>query len=123
MILLDTNAVLWLLTNHERAKPLLELNLPLYLSPISLLELKFLLEVGRLKLDSENALEEIASDSRWTLDNPSLNAVMLAALDIDWTRDSFDRLLVAHANARRWKLATGDRQLKERLGRERVLEL
>ena len=24
MILLDTNAVLWLLTNHERAKPLLE---------------------------------------------------------------------------------------------------
>jgi PIN domain nuclease of toxin-antitoxin system len=123
MILLDTNAVLWLLTNHERAKPLLELPLPLYLSPISLLELKFLLEVGRLKLGSDSTLQDIANDSRWTLDNPSLYSVTLAALDIDWTQDPFDRLLVAHANARRWKLATGDRQLKVKLGRERVLEL
>ncbi len=123
MILLDTNAVLWLLTNHERAKPLLDSGYSLYLSPISLLELKFLLEVGRLKLDSDSSLQDIADDSRWTLDNPSLYSVTLAALDIDWTRDPFDRLLVAHAFSRRWKLATGDRQMKERLGRERVLEL
>ena len=107
MMLLDTNAVLCLLGNHERAKPLLDTGYALYLCPISLLEMKFLLEVGRLKLDSDEALEDIASDPHWTLDNSSLHAVTLAAIAIDWTQDPFDRLLIAHAFARRWKLATG----------------
>lgn len=122
MILLDTNAVLWLLTHHERAKPLVDNGFSLYLSPISLLEIKLLLEVGKLRLYSKDALDTIASDSRWILDNPSLHSVTSSALDIDWAQDPFDRLLVAHAFSRRWKLATGDRKLREKLG-ERSLEL
>jgi PIN domain nuclease of toxin-antitoxin system len=122
MILLDTNAVLWLQTDHERAKPLLESNYSLYLSPVSLLELKFLLEVGRLKLDSDDALEHIAADSRWILDNPSLHAVTRAAIDIDWIRDPFDRLLVAHAFARRRNPPPPARQLNDTSG-GRVIDL
>jgi PIN domain nuclease of toxin-antitoxin system len=32
-----------------------------------------------------------------------------------WTRDPFDRLLVAHARIRGWKLATGDAALLDEL--------
>jgi PIN domain nuclease of toxin-antitoxin system len=40
---------------------------------------------------------------------------------VGWTRDPFDRLLVAHAFYRGWRLATGDHDLIERLGAERCL--
>jgi len=37
------------------------------------------------------------------------------ALGLGWTRDPFDRLLVAHAQLRGWRLATGDTALLARL--------
>jgi PIN domain nuclease of toxin-antitoxin system len=37
------------------------------------------------------------------------------ALELGWTRDPFDRLLVAHARLRGWRLATGDARLLEQL--------
>ena len=115
MILLDTNAVIWLTTEHKRAQTLVGTAERLYLSPVSLLELKFLVEVGRLELTPGGTLSDIARDSRWTLDSPSSSVLFGAALELDWTRDPFDRLLVAHARCRRWKLATGDGFLKTQL--------
>ncbi len=123
MILLDTNAVIWLLTGHRRAKPLMESGARLYLSPVSLLELKFLIECGRLEEVGENALDAVSSDPRWHLDDPSSERLFNAALALDWTRDPFDRLLVAHARCRRWKFATGDRRLRERLPPSTVLAM
>jgi PIN domain nuclease of toxin-antitoxin system len=39
------------------------------------------------------------------------------------TRDPFDRLLVAHARLRGWRLATADNQLVKRLGPSERVEL
>ena len=123
MILLDTNAVLWVLATNPRAAPLFAQGRPLRLSPVSLLEIRFLVEVGRLELAAGRSVTEIAEDSRWKLDSPSSARLFSVALDIDWTRDPFDRLLVAHARYRRWRLATGDRLLHERLKGDSLLAL
>jgi PIN domain nuclease of toxin-antitoxin system len=114
VILLDTNAVIWLLLGHRRAAPLLSTGSRLFLSPVSLLELQFLIEVGRLREPSDG-LSSLTSDPRWNLDSPSSDVLFRAALNVGWTRDPFDRLLIAHARCRRLQFATGDRFLIENL--------
>ena len=122
MILLDTNALIWLITAHPRAKPLSSAG-RLYLSPVSVLELKFLMEVGRLNLSKNVRLQDIIADARWQVDSPASDALFDSALGLTWTRDPFDRLLVAHANFRRWRMATGDRKMLSYLAKARVLAL
>jgi PIN domain nuclease of toxin-antitoxin system len=60
-------------------------------------------------------------DRPWALDDPPSARWFEHAWEIGWTHDPFDRLLVAHARLRRWRLATADPRLLERLPeRERV---
>lgn len=122
MILLDTNALIWLDQAHRRVRRLAAREQRTYISPASLLELQFLLEAGRIRLRS-GTLQEIAQDARWALDDPPAAAWFEQALELRWTRDPFDRLLVAHARLRGWRLATGDGALIERLGADRCLAL
>jgi PIN domain nuclease of toxin-antitoxin system len=95
----------------------------LYVSPASLLEVQFLVETGHVGLRGGAVVADLAKDDRWLLDDPPAAAWFDLALGLSWTRDPFDRLLVAHAAVRRWRLATGDGELIERLGRARVLAL
>ncbi len=114
VILLDTNAVIWLAQGHRRARPL-ERTPRLYLSPATLLELQFLVEAGGLQLAPGRSILSIGEDPRWMLDDPASAKWFIAAAEVGWTRDPFDRLLVAHARVRGWRLATADRSLVERL--------
>lgn len=123
MILLDTNAVLWIKTDHPRVAQLLRSRRPLYISPANLLELQFLLEVGRIRLKGPGTVGDLAADDRWTLDDPPAAAWFNRALDLGWTRDPFDRLLVAHALHRGWRFATSDEPLLEHLRDSERLEL
>ena len=116
MILLDTNALVWLDQGHRRARPLVHARRRLYVSPASLLEIQFLKEAGRARLGAGSSVAGLADDERWLLDDPPAAAWFDRALALGWTRDPFDRLLVAHAGLRGWRLATGDRDLIERLG-------
>jgi PIN domain nuclease of toxin-antitoxin system len=121
VILLDTNALIWLASGHRRAAPLRKVR-PLHVSPASLLELHFLAESGRVRLTSAG-LAGIADDPRWNVDEPPSGDWFQAAWPLGWTRDPFDRLIVAHATLRRWKLATADGPLVDRLGPARVILL
>jgi PIN domain nuclease of toxin-antitoxin system len=121
VILLDTNALVWLDQGHRRARPLASVRLRPYVSPASLLEIQFLTELGRLRAAA--SLASLADDPRWLLDDPPAVAWFVRALALGWTRDPFDRLLVAHSELRGWRLATGDRRLAERLGAARCLAL
>jgi PIN domain nuclease of toxin-antitoxin system len=86
------------------------------------LELQFLLEAGRIRLRGISAASDLVDRGRWLLDDPPAAARFETALDLAWTRDPFDRLLVAHARLRGWRLATGDTELIERLpDRERII--
>ena len=50
LILLDTNAVIWLHRDDRRAAPLSQRPSRLCASPATILELQFLIEAGRLRL-------------------------------------------------------------------------
>ena len=114
MILLDTNALIWLDRGHRRARTLAGSGRRLYISPATLLELQFLMEAGRIRL-RESSISQLAHGGGWLLDDPPATTWFETALDVGWTRDPFDRLIVAHARCRHWKLATGDSRLLERL--------
>ena len=122
VILLDTNAVIWLEQNHPRSLPLTRATSPLYMSPATVLELQFLIEAGRIRL-RDATVDALVSDDRWILDDPPAAKWFTEALDFVWTRDPFDRLIAAHARLRGWRLATGDAALAERLGSRRSLTL
>lgn len=121
MILLDTNAIVWLLANHARAKPLLKGGRELVASPAALLEVGFLTELGKIRLSV--ALSDLHEDARFRVDDPSGAEWFAKAEELAFTRDPFDRLIVANALVRKAKLATGDRRIIEYLGPSRVLEL
>jgi len=123
VILLDTNALIWLHRHDERAAPLARVSARLYVSPASLLELQFLWEVGRVRLKRSSTLKHVVHDDRWVIDDPPSAAWFEEAVGVGWTRDPFDRLLVAHARLRRWLLATSDQRVIAQLRKGEVLEL
>src|SRR5207248_351990 len=95
----------------------------LYVSPASMLEIQFLLETGRVRLKQNATVLDLAADDRCLQDDPPSAAWFAEALTVGWTHDPFDRLIVAHARLRRWRLATGDRTVIEQLPERERLEL
>jgi PIN domain nuclease of toxin-antitoxin system len=123
VILLDTNALLWLQAGHRRTRTLERWGQRLYVSPVSLLEIAFLLEAGRVRLSPGASLDALGEDDRWLVDDPPFRKVFEESRDLGWTRDPFDRLLAAHAAVRRWRLATADTDLIAQLGPSKCVEL
>jgi PIN domain nuclease of toxin-antitoxin system len=112
-LLLDTHFLIWTLLSLPRLEeyPWLDRYRPWGVSPVSLLELQFLSEVGRVQVRQPELLEALAGDDRFVIDEVPLLALVRQALPLEWTRDPFDRLLAAHSLARRAPLCTVDREL------------
>lgn len=121
VILLDTNAVIWLDQNHPRTRQLARSASRLFVSPASLLELKLLEEIGRLRLRAQ--VRGIVESDRWELDDPPAIEWFEQSADESWTRDPFDRLIVAHARVRRFRLATADAAILTHLRASERVEL
>lgn len=119
VILLDTNAIIWIVTRHRRSHSLLRQSAPLAISPASILELGLLADVGRLRV----RLRDVMDDDRWAVDDPPAAEWFARAADEVWTRDPFDRLIVAHARLRRVRLATGDAAILAQLRPAEALPL
>jgi PIN domain nuclease of toxin-antitoxin system len=122
VILLDTNAIIWIETGSSRTRGLATSGKRLYISPASLLELQFLYESGRIRLLGRT-VTEVAQRGPWLLDDPPAASWFEEAVGVAWTRDPFDRLLVAHAQLRGWRFATADVTLLDRLPENMRLEL
>ena len=112
-VLLDTHFLIWILTGAERLRDYawLDEHRPWVISPVTLLELQFLAESGRVDLRAAELTERLRSDARFVVDDPPLGPLVRHALPLSWTRDPFDRLLAAHSAARRMPLCTADRAL------------
>jgi len=121
VILLDTNAVIWLDQNHRRVRALARSASRLLVSPATLLELQMLAEVGRLRL--RQGLRGVIDSDRWEVDEPPALQWFEHSAEEAWTRDPFDRLIVAHARLRRVRLASGDGAILERLRPSERVEL
>lgn len=113
-LLLDTHFLIWLVLGSKRltAFPWLERHRPWGVSPVSFLEIQFLSEIGRLTVRNPEFADAVMQDPRFTVDDIPLVSLVRHALRLEWTRDPFDRLLVAHSAARRVALCTTDRQIR-----------
>jgi PIN domain nuclease of toxin-antitoxin system len=113
-LLLDTHFLIWLVLGSRRLAefPWIDGYRPWGVSPVSLLEIQFLAEAGRLSVRNPDFSEAVMNDRRFTVDDVPMVALMRYALRFRWTRDPFDRLLVAHSAARRVALCTTDRLIR-----------
>jgi PIN domain nuclease of toxin-antitoxin system len=111
--LLDTHFIVWIVSESSRLKhyPWLEEYLPWSVSPVSLLEIQLLVEVGRRRIDNPAFMRQVMGDPRFALDDISLATLMQKAFELSWTRDPFDRLIVAHSLARRMPLCSVDERI------------
>lgn len=114
-LILDTHFLLWVILGTPRLDEFdwLDRYRPWGVSPVSFLEIAFLAEVGRLRVERAQLVEAVGRDPRFVVDAPSLTAVIGHALELEWTRDPFDRLLAAHSRARRVPLCSLDRRIRE----------
>jgi PIN domain nuclease of toxin-antitoxin system len=83
------------LSNHARR--LLNYS-PVVISPIVVLELELLKEVGRLKASVDHTLELLRQLGVSVLEQ-SFPQACYASRALAWTRDPFDRIIVGHAIA------------------------
>jgi len=113
-LLLDTHFLIWLVLGSKRltAFPWLDRYGPWGVSPVSFLEIQFLAEVGRLSVRNPEFTDKVMNDPRFAVDDIPLETIVRHALRLDWTRDPFDRLLVAHSIARRIAFCTTDRSIR-----------
>ena len=117
MIHLDTHVAAWLYAGRSDLFPagvrsLLESE-ELVVSPMVLLELQYLFEIGKTTEPGNAvmaALERVLEVRQSTL---SFESVASAALAFDFTRDLFDRLITAQAEVAEAPLITKDRKIRE----------
>jgi PIN domain nuclease of toxin-antitoxin system len=117
LIYLDTHVVAWLyagtldlLPNPVRA--ILESS-QLLISPMVELELEFLHESGRTTEPGDTVVRALETDIGLTRCGLPFAQVVATSIREDWTRDPFDRLIVAQARTRRLPLLTKDRTIRD----------
>ena len=86
-------------------------NAELRVSPMVLLEMKFLNDVGRLNLGPEGWQSILETDFAVSVCTIPFHRVADVACGETWTRDPFDRLIVAQAKTGGGKLITKDRRI------------
>lgn len=108
--LLDTHFLIWVVLESRRIRRFAWLGkyLPWGVSPVSLLEIQFLSEVGKLQVRNPEFVDALLKDSRFVIDEAPLLGLVRQSLSLAWTRDPFDRLLSAHSSLRRVPLCTLD---------------
>jgi PIN domain nuclease of toxin-antitoxin system len=116
LIYADTHVVAWLYAGRAdlipaRARALLE-DSPVLVSPMVALELEYLFETGRTRDPARTVLQALGGDIGLRLCDLPFPDVVRVAIRQSWTRDPFDRVIVAQAAARRAPLVTGDADIR-----------
>ncbi len=85
------------------------------LSPMAVLELAYLHEVGRARDPLTMMLSALSVDLGIEVADISMVDLVAAAADLSWTRDPFDRLIAAHAIVASAPLVTADETMRKHL--------
>jgi PIN domain nuclease of toxin-antitoxin system len=123
VIYLDTHVVVWLYAGKTElmSKTAVEYieNNDLYISPIVYLELKFLYEISRIKVAPAEILENLSASIGLSVCDKKFFQVINESISLDWTRDPFDRIIVANAIANDAVLITKDTRILENYSKSR----
>ena len=115
MIFLDTHLVVWLFEGRKdflthQLQALLEKN-ELYISPMVEMELELLFEMGRITHNGSSIVRELESRLGLIVSQSNFYNVVKEAQKLTWTRDPFDRLIVANAAMFNSSLLTKDQRI------------
>lgn len=114
---LDTHVVIWLFggERHRLSSAATEQirNEDLLVSPAVILELQLLHEIKRLRAVALKVIERLSSEIGLAVCRLPFTSVIEHAVEQSWTRDPFDRLIVAQASANDAALVTKDREIRE----------
>lgn len=117
LIYLDTHVVAFLYEDAGASLPQLSRSLiaddELLISPMVILELQFLFEGGRITIPAETIMRTIQAAARLRICDLPFGDIARTALRETWTRDPFDRIIVAQARLRESTLVTKDRTIRE----------
>ena len=122
MIFLDTHVVVWLYQGRtdllsKRAKKIIEKEDDIYISPIVLLELQYLFEIGKIIKPAKVVIEALVEDIGLEIAEDSFDGVVEQSLSENWTRDPFDRIIAAQARKNTALLISKDRLILENYGK------
>jgi len=116
LIFLDTHVAVWLFENN--LKPFTPTGLQLVkenelrISPMAILELSYLFEIKRIRHSAEQICDALTRDVGLKIDETPFAQVVETACTLTWTRDPFDRLIVAQAMRNDAPLLTKDETLR-----------
>jgi len=101
LIYLDTHVVVWLYAGllekfSQSVRAILNEN-EIRISPIVRLELQYLYEIERVKEPAQSIVADLADRIGLRVCDKDINAVISQAILLKWTRDPFDRVIVAQA--------------------------
>ena len=101
MIYLDSHVVVWLYAGlvdkfSQSAKNLMNEN-EVFIAPIVRLELQYLYEIRRITDPANVIVADLANRIYLQVCEKDFDTVVSQAMTLSWTRDPFDRLIVAHA--------------------------
>ncbi|HZZ38580.1 MAG TPA: PIN domain-containing protein [Acidobacteriaceae bacterium] len=100
---LDTNVAVWLAEgNRQRISPAACDHIErseLRLSPMVLMELEYLREIQRILLPARDLLTKLSHELGVRVCDLDFPTIIDAGLGEKWTRDPFDRIIVAQAKA------------------------
>jgi PIN domain nuclease of toxin-antitoxin system len=112
---LDTHVIVWLfqkdLSKFSKQSLKLINDNELQISPMVVMELKFLNEMGRLNYKPMEIITELTKAIALNVSDEKFATTAYESLELSWTRDPFDRLIVASASAQKAKLISKDRNI------------
>ena len=118
VIYLDTHVVVWLYATgtqklSQAALDEIESTEDLRISPMVRLELQYLHEIERVNQPAIEVIDELENTIGLTICQASFPAIAKRAEAHNWTRDPFDRLIVAQAELFQAKLITKDQRIHD----------
>jgi PIN domain nuclease of toxin-antitoxin system len=116
LVYADTHVAAWLYAGRAdlippRARALLE-DCAVLVSPMVALKLEYLFETGRTSEPARSVLQALSRDIGLRLCDLPFPDVVEVAVRQSWTRDPFDRIIVAQAALRRAPLVTRDEDIR-----------
>jgi PIN domain nuclease of toxin-antitoxin system len=114
---LDTHVLVWLYAGEverfpKETREQIERS-SLAISPAAVLELEYLFGIRRITERADVVIGDLSGRIGLLVDDAPFAAVVSAATTLAWTRDPFDRLIVAQAKTRDVALITADKTIRK----------
>jgi PIN domain nuclease of toxin-antitoxin system len=117
LIYLDTHVLVWLYAGQveqfsDSVQALLN-EQDLLISPMVQLELQYLHEIKRVTVTADTIIADLAQRLGLAICPKPFTAIIAQATQASWTRDPFDRIIVAHAGLDNNILISKDQTIRD----------